>query len=165
MRKGQEQALEGNHCRTQDSGLSSFPRETAQKPGHLEIQSWPRTQGAWLCFCPKLCVPGPRRWRVGTLEHAWCGGCPVASAGSGGGLTGDMGESPRVGCSASFLAPGSCPGSRSGGSCPGPPQTPATSSSRSHLVCSSAHLGLQLRLCLLQVADLLVRTATFSPRL
>lgn len=84
MRKGQEQALEGNHCRTQDSGLSSFPRETAQKPGHLEIQSWPRTQGAWLCFCPKLCVPGPRRWRVGTLEHAWCGGCPVASAGSGG---------------------------------------------------------------------------------
>ena len=94
MRKGQEQALEGNHCRTQDSGLSSFPRETAQKPGHLEIQSWPRTQGAWLCFCPKLCVPGPRRWRVGTLEHAWCGGCPVASAGSGGVSRGTWGSPP-----------------------------------------------------------------------
>lgn len=81
------------------------------------------------------------------------------------GLTGDVGESPRLGGSASFLAPGSYLGFRSGGSCRGPAQTPATSSSRSHLVCSCAHPGLQPCLCLLQVADLLVRTATFSPRL
>lgn len=68
-----------------DSGPSSFPREKARTPGHLETKSWPQTHGAWLCFCPSLRMPS-LEMAAGTLVLAACGGRPVASAGWGQGL-------------------------------------------------------------------------------
>lgn len=42
-----------------------FPRERAQKPGHLEIKSWPWTQGAWPAFAQSCACLAPGDGELG----------------------------------------------------------------------------------------------------
>lgn len=164
MGKGQEQALKVTTVglRTHDSPLS--PEREHRSRAIWRSSPGPGHKGLGSAFAQSCACLAPGDGELGPSSMLGVGGVLWPQLGEGG-SQGGRGGAPRLGGSASFLAPGSYLGSRSGGSCRGPPQTPATSSSRSHLVCSCAHPGLQPCLCLLQVADLLVRTATFSPRL